>query len=97
MIKGLADRVFLKRIGEDSYDAEGLIIKHDTTVKMETHHKGVVISAGVGCTYTKDGEVVLYKAITGKEIDIDGQKLIMLREGELAAEIEGDEKLVQLA
>ncbi len=85
-IKPLADRVLIKPTAAESKTASGIIIP-DTA--KEKPLKGEVIAVGNG---TKDEEMVLkpndtvlYGKYAGTEIDLDGEKYLIMRQSDVLA------------
>jgi len=85
-IKPLADRVLIKPTAAESKTASGIIIP-DTA--KEKPLKGEVIAVGNG---TKDEEMVLkpsdtvlYGKYAGTEIELDGEKFLIMRQSDVLA------------
>ncbi len=85
-IKPLADRVVIKPAPAEEKTQGGIIIP-DTA--KEKPLKGEVIAVGKG---TKDAEMelkvgdqVLYGKYAGTEIEIEGEKVIIMRESDILA------------
>ncbi|MBQ7698468.1 MAG: co-chaperone GroES [Paludibacteraceae bacterium] len=88
-IKPLADRVLIRPVAAETTTAAGIIIP-DTA--KEKPLRGEVIAVGQG---TKDeqmvlkaGNHVLYGKYAGTEIEIDGEKLLIMRQSDVLAVIE---------
>ncbi len=88
-IKPLADRVLIRPVAAETTTAAGIIIP-DTA--KEKHLRGEVIAVGKG---TKDeqmvlkaGNHVLYGKYAGTEIEIDNEKLLIMRQSDVLAVIE---------
>jgi chaperonin GroES len=84
--KPLYDRVLVERIETDSKTSGGIIIP-DTA--KEKPLKGSVVAAGKG---TKDeemvlkaGDTVLYGKYAGTEVEIDGEKYLIMRQSDVLA------------
>lgn len=82
--KPLADRVLIQPTAAEEVTASGIIIP-DTA--KEKPLKGTVIAAGNG---TKDeemvlkaGDVVLYGKYAGTEVQLDGEKYLIMRQNEV--------------
>ncbi|MCM1450774.1 MAG: co-chaperone GroES [Clostridium sp.] len=82
--KPLADRVLIQPTAAEEVTASGIIIP-DTA--KEKPLKGTVIAAGNG---TKDeemvlkaGDEVLYGKYAGTEVQIDGEKYLIMRQNEV--------------
>ena len=95
-LKPLGDRVIVQAIEEEETTASGIVLP-DTA--KEKPQKGEVITAGDG-RWDEDGEKripldvaegdeVLYSKYGGTEIKIDGEELLVLRESDVLAKVEG--------
>ena len=87
-IKPLADRVLVRPVAAEEVTVSGIIIP-DTA--KEKPLKGTVLAAGNG---TKDEEMVLkandevlYGKYSGTEIELDGEKYIIMRQSDVLAVI----------
>ena len=85
-IKPLSDRVLVKPAAAEQKTASGIIIP-DTA--KEKPLKGEVIAVGPG---TKDetmqvsvGDTVVYGKYSGTEIEVDGEKLLIMRQSDILA------------
>lgn len=85
-IKPLSDRVLVKPAAAEQKTASGIIIPDSA---KEKPLKGEVIAVGPG---TKDetmqvsvGDTVLYGKYSGTEIEIDGEKLLIMRQSDILA------------
>ena len=85
-IKPLADRVLVKPAAAEEKTAGGIIIP-DTA--KETPLQGEVLAVGQG---TKDeemvlkaGDQVLYGKYAGTEVELDGEKYIIMRQSDVLA------------
>ncbi len=85
-IKPLADRVLVKPVAAEEKTALGIIIP-DTA--KEKPLKGEVLSIGNG---TKDeemvvkvGDTVLYGKYAGTELELDGEKYLIMRQSDILA------------
>ena len=80
------DRVVIKPAPAEEKTAGGIIIP-DTA--KEKPQRGTVLAAGPGKkdepVTVKKGDTVLYSKYSGTEITIDGQDLLILREGDVLA------------
>ncbi len=95
----LHDRVVVKRLEEDSKSAGGIIIPD--TVK-EKPMRGEIVAVGPGlrdesgkinAPDVKAGDVVLFGKWSGTEIKIDGEELLIMKEGDVLGVIEGTAKV----
>lgn len=82
----LHDRVIIKPVPAEEKTAGGIIIP-DTA--KEKPQRGTVVAAGPGKkdepVTVKKGDTVLYGKYSGTEVRIDGQDLLILREGDILA------------
>ena len=85
-IKPLADRVLVKPAAAEEKTVAGIIIP-DTA--KEKPLKGEVLAVGNG---TKDeemvlkvGDTVLYGTYSGNEVEIDGEKYLIMRQSDVLA------------
>ena len=85
-IKPLADRVLVKPAAAEEKTVSGIIIP-DTA--KEKPLKGEVIATGDGTKdekmVVKKGDEVLYSLYAGTEIELDGEKLIIMRQSDILA------------
>jgi chaperonin GroES len=90
-VQPLRDRLLVRRIEEDE-TAKGGIIIPDTA--KEKPQRGEVLAAGSGKILdngtklpldVKVGDKVLFGKYSGNEIEIDGEKVLILREEEVLA------------
>ncbi len=85
-IKPLADRVLIKAAAAEEKTASGIILP-DTA--KEKPLKGEVLATGNG---TKDeemvlkvGDTVLYGKYAGTEVELDGEKYLIMRQSDVLA------------
>lgn len=85
-IKPLADRVVIKPVPAEEVTLAGIIIPDSAKEKTL---KGEVLAVGNG---TKDeemvlkvGDVVLYGKYAGTEIELDGEKILIMRQSDVLA------------
>ena len=85
-IKPLADRVLVKPAAAEEKTVAGIIIP-DTA--KEKPRKGEVLAVGNG---TKDeemvlkvGDTVLYGKYSGNEVELDGEKYLIMRQSDVLA------------
>jgi chaperonin GroES len=86
MLKPLSDRVLVKPAPAEQKTASGIIIPDSA---KEKPLNGEVVAVGPG---TKDepmelsvGDKVLYGKYAGTEIEIDGDKLLIMRQSDILA------------
>ena len=94
-IRPLSDRILVKRVDEDETTAGGIIIP-DTA--KEKPQQAIVSAVGPGRT-TDSGEVVpvevsagdkvLIGKYSGTEVKVEGEDLLVMREDDVMAVIEG--------
>ena len=94
-VRPLNDRVLIKRVADQETTSGGLIIPESAKEKQA---RGKVLSVGNGRADdngdrrpldVKKGDEVLFGKYAGTEIKVDGDELIILKEDEILAVIEG--------
>ena len=94
-VRPLHDRVIVEREEEERTSAGGIVIPDTATEKPI---RGKVVAAGNGKILddgsvrpldVKAGDKVLFGKYSGTEIKIDGDELLVMREDDLMAVIEG--------
>ena len=94
-LRPLHDRVIIKRLEAETKSAGGIVIPDTATEKPI---KGEVVAVGSGKILedgtvrpvgVKAGEKVLFGKYSGTEIKVDGEELLVMREEDLMAVIEG--------
>ncbi len=85
-IKPLSDRVLIEPAKAEEVTAGGIIIPDSA---KEKPLKGFVKAVGGGTKdeemVVKAGDVVLYGKYAGTEIELDGEKLLMMRQSDVLA------------
>ncbi len=85
-IKPLADRVLLKPAAAEEKTVSGIIIPDNA---KEKPLKGEVIATGDGTKdekmVVKKGDEVLYGKYAGTELEVDGEKLLIMRQSDILA------------
>jgi chaperonin GroES len=95
-LKPLGDRLIIQAVEEDETTASGIVLP-DTA--KEKPQKGKVLAVGDG-KWDEDGEKripldvqegdeVLYSKYGGTDIVVDGEDLLVLRESDVLAKVEG--------
>ena len=88
-VKPLADRVLVRPTAAEEVTASGIIIP-DTA--KEKPLKGTVLAVGNGTKdeemVLKEGDNVLYGKYAGTEVELDGEKVLIMRQNEVLAVIE---------
>ena len=94
-LKPLADRLVVEPIEQEEVTAGGIILPETAKEKPQ---QGKVIAAGPGRTddegdriamEVKVGDRVLYAKYSGTEIKLDNKKVLILRESDILAIVEG--------
>ena len=94
-IRPLHDRVIIKRLEAETLSAGGIVIPDSAAEKPI---KGEVIAVGNGkilesgekrALDIKAGDKVLFGKYSGTEVKVDGQELLVMREEDVMAVIEG--------
>jgi chaperonin GroES len=93
-LKPLGDRLIIQAVDEEETTASGLVLP-DTA--KEKPQKGKVIAVGEGRIEDGEripldvavGDEVLYSKYGGTEIKVDGEDLLVLRESDVLAVVEG--------
>ncbi len=94
-IRPLHDRVVVRRVEEERKTASGIIIPDNAAEKPD---RGEVIAVGPGkvgddnervAMQVKVGDKVLFGKYAGTAVKVDGQELLIMREEDLLAIIEG--------
>jgi len=94
-LRPLHDRVIIKRLEAETKSAGGIVIPDSATEKPI---KGEVVAVGNGKILedgkvrplaVKAGEKVLFGKYSGTEVKVEGQELLVMREEDLMAVIEG--------
>ena len=98
-VRPLHDRIIVERIEDESEQTIGGIIIPDSA--KEKPQQGKVIAAGQGkknddgtrlSLDVKEGDKILFGKYSGQEIKMDGEELLIMREDEVLAVIEGKKK-----
>jgi len=94
-IRPLHDRVIIKRMEEERTTPGGIVIPDSATEKPV---KGEVLAVGKGRTAqngeivamdVKAGDKVLFGKYSGTEVKVDGEDLLVMREDDIMAVMEG--------
>lgn len=85
-IKPLADRVLIEPTAAEEVTMAGIIIPDSA---KEKPLKGKVLAVGTGTKdepmILKEGDNVLYGKYAGTEIELEGTKYLMMRQGDVLA------------
>jgi chaperonin GroES len=94
-IRPLHDRILVKRLEEERTSAGGIIIP-DTATEKPIQGKVVAVGKGkiledgsVRSLDVKIGDKVLFGKYGGTEVKVDGEELLVMREEDVMAIIEG--------
>lgn len=94
-LRPLHDRVIIKRLEEEKVSAGGIVIPDSAAEKPI---RGEVLAAGEGKILddgkvrpmaVKVGDKVLFGKYSGTEVKVEGEELLVLREDDIVAVIEG--------
>ncbi|MCB0866518.1 MAG: co-chaperone GroES [Solirubrobacterales bacterium] len=94
-LKPLGDRLIVKALEEETTTASGIVLP-DTA--KEKPQKGEVLAVGEGnrneageriALDVAAGDTVLYSKYGGTEVKVDGEDLLVLRESDVLAKVEG--------
>ena len=94
-LKPLGDRLIVKALEEEETTASGIVLP-DTA--KEKPQKGEVLAVGDGARDddgeripldVAKGDTVLYSKYGGTEVKVDGEDLLVLRESDVLAKVEG--------
>ena len=94
-IRPLHDRVIVKRMEEERTSPGGIVIPDSATEKPI---KGEILAVGKGkilengqvrALDVKVGDKVLFGKYSGTEVKVDGEELLVMREEDITAVIEG--------
>jgi len=94
-LRPLHDRVIIKRMEEERTSPGGIVIPDSAAEKPS---KGEVVAAGKGkrnetgeiiAMDVKVGDKVLFGKYSGTEVKVEGQDLLVMREEDIMAVIEG--------
>jgi chaperonin GroES len=94
-IRPLHDRIIVKRLEEERTSAGGIIIP-DTATEKPIQGKVVAVGKGkiledgsVRALDLKVGDKILFGKYSGTEVKVDGDELVVMREEDVMAVIEG--------
>jgi chaperonin GroES len=97
-LKPLGDRVVVEPMEQEEVTASGIVLPETAKEKPQ---RGTVVAAGPGARDddgdrialdVKVGDVVLYAKYAGTEFKVDGKKLLILKESDLLAIVEGGDE-----
>ncbi|MAZ67069.1 MAG: co-chaperone GroES [Kangiellaceae bacterium] len=94
-IRPLYDRVVVRRLEEEQLSAGGIVIPDNAKEKPA---RGEVVATGEGrvldngdvrALSVKGGDTVLFGKYSGTEVKVDGEELLVLKEDDILAVLEG--------
>ena len=94
-LRPLADRVIVKRVEQETKTASGIVIPDAAAEKPD---QGEVLSVGPGkrndkgdivAMNVKKGDRVLFGKYSGQTVKVDGDELLVMKEDDLFAVVEG--------
>ncbi len=94
-IRPLHDRVVVKRMEEERTSPGGIVIPDSATEKpikgevMAVGNGKVTDSGDIRALDLKTGDKVLFGKYSGTEVKVDGEDLLVMREDDIMAVIEG--------
>lgn len=87
-VKPLADRVLIRPVAAEEKTVGGIIIPDSA---KEKPLRGEVIAVGEGTKDEKmvlaEGDQVLYGKYSGTELELDGEKLLIMRQSDVLAKL----------
>ena len=95
-MKPLGNRVVVEPLEQEEFTAGGIVLPETAKEKPQ---KGKVLAIGPGDRNdqgeripmdVREGDTVLFAKYAGTEIKLDGKKLLILRESDLLAIVEGN-------
>ncbi|MCK6370551.1 MAG: co-chaperone GroES [Gammaproteobacteria bacterium] len=94
-IRPLHDRVIIRRLEEERKSPGGIVIP-DTATEKPIRGKVIAVGSGritekgeVRPLDIKKGDTVLFGKYSGTEVKVDGEDLVVMREDDIMAVIEG--------
>lgn len=85
-IRPLADRVLIKQAAAEEKTVSGIIIPDSA---KEKPLKGEIVAVGNGTKdeemVVKKGDIVLYGKYAGTEIELEGEKFLIMRQSDVLA------------
>src|SRR6201991_1083765 len=94
-IRPLHDRVIIKRLEEERTSPGGIVIPDSATEKpikgkVVAVGKGKILESGeVRALDVKVGDKILFGKYSGTEVKMDGDELVVMREEDIMAIVEG--------
>ena len=94
-LRPLHDRVIVRRVEEEKMSAGGIVIPDNAAEKpvrgeiLAVGNGKVADSGDVRALDVKAGDTVLFGKYAGTEVKVDGEELLVMREDDIMAVIEG--------
>jgi chaperonin GroES len=94
-LRPLHDRVIVRRVEEEKMSAGGIVIPDNAAEKpvrgevLAVGNGKVADSGDVRALDVKAGDKVLFGKYAGTEVKVDGEELLVMREDDIMAVIEG--------
>ena len=89
MLKPLFDRVVIRNVETEEVTKGGILL---TSAAKEKPQMAEVLSVGPGAKdvemVVKPGDKVVYQKYAGTEVKIDGQEVILIKQGDILAIVE---------
>ncbi len=95
-LKPLGDRLVVEPLEQETTTVSGIVLPETAKEKPQ---KGSVLATGPGARDDQGrrivmdvhvGDIVLFAKYAGTEIKLDGKKLLIFKEGDVLAIVEGD-------
>jgi chaperonin GroES len=95
-LKPLGDRLVVEPLEQETTTVSGIVLPETAKEKPQ---KGSVLATGPGARDEQGrriamdvqvGDIVLFAKYAGTEIKLDGKKLLIFKEGDVLAIVEGD-------
>jgi chaperonin GroES len=93
-LRPLGDRVIIKRVEEEAVSAGGIVLPDSAKEKPS---EGKIVAVGNGSTNDKGdtrpmsvkvGDNVLFGKYSGTEVEVEGEELLVMSEGDIIAVVE---------
>ena len=94
-LRPLHDRIIIRRLEEERTSPGGIVIP-DTAAEKPIRGKVIAVGTGrvtekgeIRALDVKKGDTVLFGKYSGTEVKVDGEELVVMREDDVMAVIEG--------
>ena len=84
-MKPLGDRVVLKQQEAEEKTKSGIILPDSAKEKPQA---AVVVSVGPDVDQVKEGDKVIYSRYAGNDVELDGEKYIIVKQNDIHAVVE---------